>query len=167
MRYEIRKWKLEDAAGFAKYASNENIARNLRDGFPFPFPEETAKKMIQSFLDNDGKNQCSRAICIDGEAVGNIAVFFRDDIYRKSGEIAYWLGEPFWKKGIMSSAIKQICEYVFANYDICRISAEPIGYNIGSQKALLKAGFELEGVLRKSVFKNGEIHDSHLYALVK
>ncbi len=167
MKFVLRKWEQEDAESFAKYAGNENIARNLRDGFPVPFPQETAETMIRSFLDYDGKNQCSRAICVDGEAVGSIAVFFRDNIYRKSAEIAYWLGEPFWNNGITSCAIKEICEYVFTHYDICRISAEPIGYNIGSQKALLKAGFELEGILRKSVYKNGEIYDSKLYALIK
>ncbi len=165
MQFELRKWRLEDAASFAKYASNEKIARNLRDGFPVS--EEAAKNMIRSFLENDGVSQCSRAICVNGEAVGCIAVFFRDNIYRKSAEIAYWLGEPFWKNGITSAAVKQMCTEVFEHYDICRISGEPIAYNIGSQKTLLKAGFVLEGILRKSVYKNGNMYDSLLYALVK
>ena len=37
----------------------------------------------------------------------------------------------------------------------------------GSRKALEKAGFILEGIMKKSVYKDGTFYDSCLYALVK
>ena len=76
------------------------------------------------------------------------------------------LGEPYWGQGIMTEAIRQICAYGFAQYDIHRIHAEPFAHNKGSRRCLQKAGFTLEGILRKSVYKNGEILDSCIYALV-
>ena len=38
--------------------------------------------------------------------------------------------------------------------------------NIASRRVLEKAGFPLEGTLRRSVYKNGEMLDSCIYALL-
>lgn len=67
----------------------------------------------------------------------------------------------------MTEAINQICNYAFESYDIVRIFAEPFADNQGSRRVLEKAGFELEGILKKSVFKNGRIKDSCIYALTR
>lgn len=42
--------------------------------------------------------QCTRAVVVNGEAVGSIGIFLKDDVYCKSSEIGYWLGEPFGAK---------------------------------------------------------------------
>ncbi|AKB32359.1 Ribosomal-protein-L7p-serine acetyltransferase [Methanosarcina siciliae HI350] len=99
--------------------------------------------------------------------MGCIAIFSKNDVYCKSAEIAYWLGEPLWGRGIMSRAIKELCKTAFEQYDTVRIFAEPYAHNIGSRKALEKAGFVLEGTMKKSVYKNGRLFDSCMYALVK
>ena len=67
----------------------------------------------------------------------------------------------------MTEAIKQICEIVFEKYDIVRIFAEPYANNMESRRVLEKAGFQLEGILRKSVYKNGQLMDSCMYSLIK
>jgi [ribosomal protein S5]-alanine N-acetyltransferase len=165
MEFTLRKWNCSDAESFFKYVNNPKIAENMRVSFPSTLQE--VKKIVSNFSCNDESQQCCRAIEIDGEAVGCIAFFIKEDVYCKSAEIAYWLGEPFWGNGVMSEAIKCFCQTAFAQYDIVRISAEPYAYNIGSRKALEKAGFVLEGILKKSVYKNGKISDSCVYALIK
>lgn len=55
---------------------------------------------------------------------------------------------------IMSNAVKQICDLAFEEYVIVRIFAKPFAYNIGSKEALEKAGFQLEGSLKKNIYKN-------------
>lgn len=167
MEFELRKWRNSDAESVAKYANNINVANNLRNVFPHPYTIEDAKWYVNSCANNDESCQCTRAIVVNGEAVGSIGIFIKDDVYCKSGEIGYWLGEPFWNKGIVSEAIKQICDLVFQKYDVVRIFSEPYARNIGSRKVLEKAGFELEGVLKKSVYKNGVILDSCIYSLIK
>ncbi len=104
---------------------------------------------------------------MNGEAAGSIGIFLQNDVYCKSAEIGYWLGEPFWSKGIMSSAISQLCKFAFENYDLVRIYAEPFSHNTGSRRALEKAGFKLEGEFEKSVFKNNVFYNSCMYALIK
>ena len=55
----------------------------------------------------------------------------------------YYIAEEYWGKGIMTDAVKQICEYVFKNSDILRIYAEPFAYNIGSCRVLEKQVFNM------------------------
>lgn len=167
MDYELRKWREEDAPSIALYANNKKIADNLRNVFPFPYTLDDAKEYVTMCIGGNKARQCVRAIVVNGEAVGSIGLFLKDDVYCKSAELGYWLGEPFWGHGIMSDAISGLCGLAFSQYDIVRIFAEPYAYNIGSRRALEKAGFQLEALLKKSVYKNGTFFDSCIYSLVR
>lgn len=167
MEFILRKWNLEDVPSVARYANNEKIARYLRDGFHYPYTLEDASSYVGSCVsDTSGSNLC-RAIDIDGVAVGSIGVFPCNDVYRKSAELGYWLGEEYWSKGIMTEAVNRICAEAFEKFEIVRIYAEPFAHNIGSRRVLEKAGFTLEGVMKNGVFKNGQIYDYCMYALLK
>ena len=65
----------------------------------------------------------------------------------------------------MYTAIVQMVEYGFKNWNINRIFARPFGTNIASQKVLEKAGFELEARFEKTIFKNGDYIDELVYAV--
>ena len=97
--------------------------------------------------------------------MGGIGVHPQTDIHFKNAELGYWLAEPLWGQGIITKAILQMVDYGFKTYDITRIFARPFGTNIGSQKALEKAGFTLEGRFEKSLFKNDEYVDELIYAI--
>ena len=79
--------------------------------------------------------------------------------------MGYWLAEPFWGKGIITGAVRQMLEYGFKTFDINRIFARPFGTNIASQKVLEKTGFVLEARFEKTFFKNGEYLDECVYAI--
>lgn len=167
MDFELRKWQETDAKNVVRYANNKKIADNLRNAFPFPYTMEDAKKYVLACMNHDESLNCFRAITIDNSAVGSIGIFVKDDIYCKSEEIGYWLGEPFWGNHIMSEAVKKLCETCFTSYDIVRIFAEPFAHNRGSRTVLENAGFTLEGICRKGAYKNGEFLDYCIYALLK
>ena len=166
MEFTLETWKKEHIPSVAKYADNEKIAGRLRDSFPYPYTEDDAEWFVQDCMEKEGITQLARAIIVNGEAVGSITVMLNDDVYCKSAELGYWLGEPFWRKGIMTKAVQLMCEEAFRRYKLVRIYAEPISTNLASRGVLEKAGFELEGIKRKSIFKNGCIQDSYLYAVI-
>ena len=62
---------------------------------------------------------------------------------------------------------RQLCAQLFRETDLLRIFAEPFADNTASCRVLEKAGFQLEGVLRKNAVKNGAVRDMKLYALVR
>lgn len=167
MDFLLRPWCREDAANVTRYANNEKIARNLRDVFPHPYTLADAQSFVNSCMEGDETKQICRTIAVNGCAAGSIALLRGSDIYRRSAELGYWLAEDYWGKGIMTRAVRQICREGFAQWpDVVRIYAEPFAYNAGSRRVLEKAGFSLEGVLRRSVFKGGEVGDSCIYALL-
>ena len=167
MNFSLRAWELSDRDSLANYANNEKISANLRNAFPFPYTKSDAEYFLRDCIEKGSDRQLLLAIVVDGEAVGGVGIFLQEDVYEKSGELGYWLAEPFWGEGIVTAAVKEICAMVFHRYDIVRIFAEPYARNTASRRVLEKAGFELEGIKRKSVFKNGQLLDSCLYALIR
>ncbi|MDO4273891.1 MAG: GNAT family protein [Eubacteriales bacterium] len=163
----LREWKKEDISNVAYYADNKRIADNLRNVFPYPYTEQDARGYVESCIAGNDQEQITRAIVSEGHAVGSIGLFKGTDVYEKSAELGYWLAEDYWGRGIMSEAVRRICAQGFRQWDIVRIYAEPFAYNTGSRKVLEKSGFVLEGILKNSVFKNGKIIDSCIYALIK
>ena len=163
----VRKWRYEDFETIAKAANNPNIAKNLRNAFPSPYSADDAKGYVDHCIANEGKGEITRAIEVDGKAVGSIGIFVKSDVYEKSGELGYWLSEEYWGKGIMSRAVPMICKEAFAAFDIVRIFAEPFEDNAGSRGVLKKAGFSYEGTMRNGVYKNDKIHSYCVYSILR
>ena len=163
----LSPWREEMIPALAKYADNPQIAANLRDIFPSPYTLADAEWFVHDCMSRDGEDAIFRAIVLDGEAVGSVSVCRGADVYRRSGELGYWLAEPFWGRGYATWAVRKICCEAFAALDLLRIYAEPCASNSGSRRVLEKAGFTLEGTLRHSVYKNGQILDSCIYGLLR
>lgn len=163
----IREWRLEDKSDLAAMLNNKNILNNLRDGLPYPYTENDAEEYIIAMLSADKTKAFAFAIEANDVVIGSIGVFRCDNIHSRTAEMGYYIGEPYWGNGFGTSAVKQICKYIFENTDIVRIFAEPFAYNIASCRVLEKAGFHLEGLLHNNAVKNGNIIDMKMYALIK
>ena len=167
MNCEIRRWKLTDAKDLATALSNKKIQDNLRDGLPYPYTEQNGKEFISSMLAANENDTFAFAITLDGKVIGSIGAFRQGNIHRQTAELGYYIAEEYWGKGIMTQAVKQLCDYVFTHTDIIRIYAEPFTYNIGSCRVLEKAGFQYEGTLRSNAVKNSKVLDMKMYSKLK
>ena len=163
----LRSLRVQDVPALAKAMNNLAVLDNLRDGIPYPYTEKDAEDFIEKSLAAKAGTQYLHVICHDGIYAGGIGVFRRENIHLRTGEIGYHLAEPFWGRGIMTEAIRQMCDYIFRNTDIIRIFAEPFATNIASCRALEKAGFQFEGVMRQNAVKNGKILDMRLYSMLR
>jgi RimJ/RimL family protein N-acetyltransferase len=163
--YTIRAWEKNDYVSLAKYANNINVWNNVRDIFPYPYREEDAKLYIHSASSKPFVEDM--AIDIEGEAVGGLGFVPKTDVERLNAEIGYWIGEPFWNKGIMTRAVAEFVKYIFANTDIIRLFAPVYEYNPASMKVLEKNGFTKVGIMKQAAIKNNKILDLHYYELLK
>ena len=163
----LRPWRLEDKASIYRFANNRNIAKNLRDVFPWPYREQDAEEFLKACLASDEESALFRAIEVKGQAVGSVALPRGRDVYRRSAELGYWLAEEFWGLGIMPQAVEELCREGFARWNLTRIFAEPYRENHASRRVLEKAGFTLEGVMRQGVYKNGRVLDYCMYARLR
>jgi [ribosomal protein S5]-alanine N-acetyltransferase len=161
----LREWKAGDEESLVRHANNPRIWRNLRDAFPNPYTLADARHWIE--VASPTTPITNFAIVVDGAAVGAIGLMLKDDVFRRSAEIGYWLGEEFWGRGIVTEAVRATTDYAFTTFDLCRVYAGVFEWNRASMRVLEKAGYEYECRLRKSVTKDGQTIDEFIYSTIR
>jgi [ribosomal protein S5]-alanine N-acetyltransferase len=160
----IRDWQRSDEAALIAAADNRNVWRNLHHRFPHPYTQTDALQWFSWLAAMPEPTHW--AVELDGAAIGGVGVDLGEGIYVKSGHLGYWLGEHYWGRGIMTAAVRAVSAYAMSRFGLARLEAPVFGWNPASMRVLEKAGFAREGILRKSVLKDGELIDQVLYALV-
>ncbi|SFP95393.1 GNAT family N-acetyltransferase [Hymenobacter arizonensis] len=86
----------------------------------------------------------------------------------QSGEYFILLGEKaYWGRGIGTEVTRQVLALGFAVHGLNRIMLTVSEPNVGGLKAYAKAGFVVEGRLRKACFRNKEFHDKILMSVLQ
>jgi ribosomal-protein-alanine N-acetyltransferase len=158
----VRDWAADDLDSLVRHANNRKIWIQLRDRFPYPYTEAAARGFLAYVANSEPKTVW--AIEVDGAAAGGIGIVPLSDVERVSAEIGYWLGEPFWNRGIVTEALRAVTAETLKEFDLLRLFALPFADNPGSIRVLEKAGYALEGRLRQSAIKDGRVRDQCLYA---
>lgn len=161
----LRRFQQEDAPCLTRIADDIEIAKWLRDSFPSPYTMENARAFL-AVCEKEEETQLCRAIEVEESLAGCITVVPREDMYRKTGEIGYWLAKEYWGRGIMTEAVKSATAEAMRRFGLCRIEAEVLAENEASARVLEKAGYVREGRKRKSIYRDGALWDSLLYAYV-
>jgi len=159
---EVRSWRASDLDALVRYADNRNIWIHLRDRFPHPYTARDGREFIKQTLAQ--RPETTFAIAVGSEAVGCIGYQLQGDVERVSAEIGYWLAEPFWRRGIATEALVATTGYAAGEHGLTRVYALPFASNTASCRVLEKAGYQLEGRLRRSAIKNGSVIDQLQYA---
>ncbi len=108
----VRSWHKNDIDALVRYANNAKIAANLRDQFPHPYTRFAATAYLAEV--RAAEVETSFAVEFAGEAIGGIGFKLGTDIARLSAEMGYWLGEPFWGRGLTTRAVLATSEWAFS-----------------------------------------------------
>jgi len=162
----LRPWEAGDEEALARLANNRRVWRNLSNRFPHPYTYEDAVSWI---CEAQKRPEDSRqfAIVCDEEVVGGAGFAREEDLRTRTAEIGYWIGEPYWGRGIATRALKLATELALREFDFVRLQAGVLAWNRASCRVLEKAGYTLEGRLRQQGFKDGEVCDILMYALLR
>ncbi len=166
--FEIRPWKVEDAASLQKHADNIKIAENLRGRFPHPYTLEDAKAWIEFNLSGKCEPHKNFVIAVNGECVGSIGLKMTDDrTLLHTAEMGYWLGEDHWGKGIITKAIDRMLQFGFEQAHIKKIFACVFDPNKGSMRVLEKNGFKHEATRDRHCLFDGQLVDELIFCIWK
>jgi RimJ/RimL family protein N-acetyltransferase len=110
-RCTLRPWRRGDESSLVLHANDRRVWLNLRDRFPHPYTAKDADEWIA----HAGAQApvLNFAIVVDGAAVGGIGLEPGTDVHRRSAEVGYWLGPPFWGRGIATEALRAVTDYAF------------------------------------------------------
>jgi RimJ/RimL family protein N-acetyltransferase len=84
-----------------------------------------------------------------------------------SWAIGIGLAPEFRGRGYGSEAQRLLARYLFAHTQVNRIEATTEITNVAEQRALEKAGFTREGILRGATFRQGRWHDQVIYSVLR
>jgi RimJ/RimL family protein N-acetyltransferase len=161
----VRSLRTTDAESMAHHANDRRIWVQLRDRFPHPYTLADATAFIDLILTKDPL--ACFAIVVESRCIGGIGLDRQHDVHRLTAELGYWLGHEYWGRGIATLAIAAVTAWALDSLDLQRVFAQPYADNLASCRALEKAGFVLEGTLRRSAIKAGVIRDQHMYAKLR
>ncbi|HRN56015.1 MAG TPA: GNAT family N-acetyltransferase [Agriterribacter sp.] len=166
MQVVLRPWQKKDRFLLAELADNVQIWNNVRDRLPHPYTIQHAAAFIKYCRRQDPPQVL--AIEAEGQLAGCIGVELQDDISRISAELGYWVGEPYWGKGVATKAVQYMLEYTFDMFPyLIRLYARVFEYNKASMKVLEKNGFYLEAVQQKSAIKNDKITNEYVWVKLR
>jgi len=156
-----------DAPALRRHADDPEVAANLFDGFPHPYPLEAAEAWCGHEA-NSGAFGYVWGIVVNGEAgelAGCIGLVPAVGWLRCNAEVGYWIGRAHWRRGIASDALRQVVDWAFAALpELTRITAHAFARNEGSQAVARKCGFAREALMPRSAIKDGRPVDRALWA---
>lgn len=161
----LRPWRAQDKSQLIRIADNRKIWRNLTDLFPSPYGEADAEFWIAH------SGNCAPGLHLaiewEGAVVGCVGVDAGTGVSCATGHFGYWLGEPFWGNGLATAAARSMAGHALSELLFERLEARVFEWNPASMRVLEKVGFVREGVLKRSISKDGCLIDSVVYARVR
>ena len=158
----LRPFREDDRNILVQIADNQNVSKYLAPRFPYPYTLEDADDWLA--MTRNEEPPLNFAIEWRGQFVGGIGLEPHSGLFARTAELGYWLGEPYWGRGLTAKAVELIIPYAFGDLSFIRLQAIIFFENHQSRRVLEKNGFIKEGVLRKHISKNGVITDAMLYA---
>lgn len=168
-RLILRRYKIEDAdAMYKNWASDSEVTKFLTWQ---PHPSvDVSRSIIEDWLKeySDEKYYQWAIVLKDNgnEPIGGISVVhMNEDI--SMVHIGYCLGRAWWRRGIMSEALKAVTDFMFDTVEVNRVESRHDPRNPNSGKVMQKCGMKYEGTLRSADRNNQGICDACYYALLR
>lgn len=168
-RLILRRYVIEDAdAMYTNWASDSEVTKFLT--WQPHSSVEVSRGIIENWLKeySDEKYYQWAIVLKDNgnEPIGDISVVhMKEDI--SMVHIGYCLGRAWWRRGIMSEALKAVTDFMFDTVEVNRVESRHDPMNPNSGKVMQKCGMKYEGTLRSADRNNQGICDACYYALLR
>lgn len=163
----LREVRASDvSANYYRWMNDPDVNQYLETRY-IPQSIDNIRRFVES---KDGKtDEIFLAICLkeNDQHIGNIKLGPINWIHRFA-DISLLIGEKkYWGQGIASEAIRVLSTFAFNVLNLKKIKAGCYEDNIGSRKTFEKAGFKVEGILKKQWELNGKYQDEILLGLLR
>ena len=140
-RLILRAWEETDAESLYEYAKDDRVGPIA--GWPVHTSVENSREIIRTVLSADE----TYAVCRkeDNKAIGSIGLMIGKnsnlDLPENEAEIGYWIGVPFWGRGLIPEAVRELTRHAFDDLHLVRLWCGYFDGNEKSKRAQEKCGF--------------------------
>ena len=140
-RLILRPWCEADAESLYEYAKDDRVGPIA--GWPAHTSVENSREVIHAVLSAPE----TYAVCLKGDnkAVGSIGLMIGKDsnldLPESEAEIGYWIGVPFWGRGLIPEAVRELSRHAFDDLHLARLWCGYFDGNEKSKRAQEKCGF--------------------------
>jgi RimJ/RimL family protein N-acetyltransferase len=166
-RLVLRPLDLSDAKDVQRLAGDPAIADTTLN-IPHPYEDGVAEEWIskeQEAFDQEKGVTFAITGKADEGLVGAMSLMAIDKGHSRA-ELGFWIGKPYWNKGLCTEAGHAVLRYSFEDLGLNRIYAFHLSRNPASGRVMLKLGMKHEGRQRQHVKKSGRFEDLELYGIL-
>lgn len=161
-RLILRPWREEDASSLYKYAQDPDIGP--RAGWPPHTSVEISKEVIRTIF--SAPETYAIILKETGEPIGCIGIRFNENVHsqKKEGndaEIGYWIGKPYWGKGLIPEAVNYLLHRCFTTLNISTVWCGYYEGNNQSRRVMEKCGFIYHHTEPNKLSPLGDIRTEH------
>lgn len=146
-RLILRPWQLSDAQALYTYAKDERVA--LAAGWPPHQSVEESLNIIQTIFMRD--EVYAVTLKEDDRPIGLVGLSMPADSHLPLGdndaEISFWLGAPYWGKGLIPEAVRELIRHSFVNLKLANLWSCYFDNNLQSKAVQEKCGLTYYGTL--------------------
>lgn len=167
-RLILRPFTVEDApAMYRNWASDPEVTKYLT--WPAHDSVEVSRWVLNDWCSHYAEPNFYQWAIVPkdfGEPIGSIAAVQVNDPAQWV-EIGYCIGKNWWRKGIVSEALKALIAFFFDEVGLGRIQARHDPRNPNSGAVMRKCGMICEGTLRRADRNNQGICDAVVYSILR
>lgn len=164
-KIQLRLLEKEDLPLRVQWVNDKEINDNL--GFDWPLSLSKTQAWFQNTLKDNSK---INFVIIDNESrkLIGMAGLLGIDYKNRNAEFYITIGDKnFWGLRISDEVIFLILEYAFLELGLEKVYLHTFNYNVRAQRVYERNGFVKEGILRKHIWKRGELRDIVYYGILK
>ncbi len=167
-RLILRPWREEDAEALYKYACDPDIGPIA--GWAVHTSVENSLEIICTVF--AAPETYAIVLKETNEPVGCCGIMFANslhtaDMEQQEVEIGYWIGKPYWGKGLVPEAVKAILARCFNELELKAVWCGYYEGNLKSKRVCEKCGFRFHHTNHDVVSPLGDKRTEHFYKMTK
>ncbi len=164
-RLILRKIKYSDKSDIFEYAKNPEVAKYvLWEPHREKIDTIAFLNIVYSAYNKNKAAPWGIQLKENSKIIGTVG-FVKWDKEKKIGEIGYVLAKDYWGRGLITEAVKEVLKFGFSTMGLTKITAHCIAENVGSEKVLLKSGFNFDGLFLKHATVKGKLVDIKWFSI--
>ena len=156
----LRAYREEDIPKATSFVNDEELKKLLVTNVPFPMTLWEEKEWVKSQKSSqDGSYNFAIEDIETKKYIGGCGIQEVNWLSRVA-TVGIMIGDKeYWGKGYGTDAMKVLMNFIFNNMNIRKIRLSTFSFNMRARKSYEKCGFEVEGILKDEIFKDGKYYD--------